>query len=145
MKKNVNKILAVLCLGLCFSCGKPDMPEILKELIDCQSNKIDELEQLKSELRGTWALKVQCFSGGCIDQTNRRLTVDFMTDSTLAVIEKGIPIDTVNWELKEGGSFQIISDPRLSEISGTITLCNNVVEFSEGNLDGVNKYFQKFD
>ncbi len=71
-------------------------------------------------------------------------TVEFISDSTLIVLQNDSLYQTASWELSETqGNYQMITNPPIYTLQGNILFCGEIVMFSLSFIDGCDDSFKR--
>ena len=132
-----------------FSCDKqtePKPPSSTQGMYDCHNSMIWDTSKIKTSLTGEWDwVYIGCpFTGGNIDDYEG-LSVEFFQNGTLHVKQDSIVVQAAIWSVtEEEGAYILYSEPYISQIEGTIILCDDIVRFLEERVtDQCVNYFTK--
>ena len=130
-----------------WSCNQ--MEDRIK-LPDCHNRMTLDSLQTENELIGEWEwIFIRCFSdpGNGDDYSYRGLTIEFKSNHTLIVKKEGEVIKTSSWTLKDrlDGSFSLEADPSVSQLSGIISICEDLISFNASYYDLCDNYFKSMD
>jgi hypothetical protein len=99
-------------------------------------------------LIGEWEWEyISCYwnPDGGNDSDHKGLTIEFKSDQSLIVTEKGEVTQTSSWEVGDGDLdlYEIYVDPSVIQLHGRILICDEWLEFNDSYIDGCDNYFRK--
>ena len=131
------------------ACDKgEDLPSSQVNMWDCHNQMTWDSLKIKNTLIGEWEwVYISCFWNpeDANDNEFEGLVIEFKSDNTLYVKEKGQITQTSNWKVVDADAdlFALDVDPSVTQLYGRIFFCDERVGFSTSYIDGCDNYFKR--
>ena len=147
----MRKVYLAACLvgSIFLACTKdPYLSHSRADIMSCIKNKDWDSNITGEALIGDWEwIYVSCISAPEIDHDDqyKGLSIKFNSDMTLEVKQDGQVTQTSTWNVVSSETEYLVieADPYVTQLSGRILFCDDLMEFNQSYIDGCDNYFKR--
>ena len=147
----MRKVYLAACLvgSIFLACNKdPNPSQSRADIMACNEKNGWDSNKAVEAVIGEWDwIYFSCFYNGGIDQHEayKGLSILFKSDMTLVVKQDGQVTQTSTWNVVSSETEYLVieADPYVTQLSGRILFCDDLVEFNQSYIDGCDNYLER--
>jgi hypothetical protein len=140
-------MLYFLTIVLFSACEDDQVTRSVDDIRNCHQEMNWNVETIRDGIIGEWLwAQSECVFSGLNDMRDDSLQFNF-TDSLVTTSDHGTIFQFSQWSIKQNstGSFEIVLDPNIPQLHGSLFLCTNDMMCQDFNIDGCNHYFERVE